>query len=298
MTLHESLIAFALRNTLRFLLKPVFSPRVSISIQRNWLAVLSTIGRLPAGIMRDTIQLGGVDSTVLRLKRRATSSRGTLLYLHGGGYCVGSPRTHGALTAWLAKESGMSVVVPNYRLAPEHPFPAALNDVLAVYDQLTAQGPVFLAGDSAGGGLALSMAIGVRYSGRPAPVRMALISPWVDLRPSQQPRSIPSEAVLSTDWMQACAYHYAGVEADDVHASPLLSDLRDLPPILIQCGSDDMLCDQARSLHAALLAAGIESVLEVGPNLWHVYQIHAGQLPSADRAVSRIARFLNDGEEL
>ena len=291
-------MAFALRNTLRLLLKPIFSPRVSISIQRKWLAALSTIGRLPAGIKHESIQLGGVDSTALRLKRPASNPRGTLLYLHGGGYCVGSPRTHRALTSWLAKESGIPVVVPNYRLAPEHPFPAALNDVLAVYDQLTAQGPVFVAGDSAGGGLALSTAIGVRNSGRPLPVRMALISPWVDLRPCCQPPSIPGEVMLSTDWMQSCAYHYAGVETDNVHASPLLADLRDLPPTLIQCGSDDMLCDQARSLHTALLTAGTNSVLEVEPNLWHVYQIHAGQLSNADRAVSRIARFLNDREEL
>lgn len=296
MTFHESLMAFALRNTLRLLLKPVFSPSVPILIQRKWLEALSTIGRLPAGIKRESIQLAGVDSIVLRLKQPSASARGTLLYLHGGGYCVGSPRTHIALASWLAKLCGMSVVIPNYRLAPEHPFPAALNDILAVYDHLSHQGPIFVAGDSAGGGLALSLATGLRHSGRQLPVRMALISPWVDLRSGYQPRSVPGEVMLSTQWMQACADHYAGIGAADFHLSPLLGDLSGLPPILIQCGSDDMLCDQSRCLHTALLGAGTDCVLEVELNRWHVYQIHAGQLPSADRAVLRIARFLNEGE--
>ena len=289
---HEALAAFTLRATLRGLLKPVFSPRWPFPMQRKWLELLSSIGRLPPNIENHSVNIGGVASEIYQGNQLTDSPHGTLLYLHGGGYCVGSPRTYKSLTSWLASKSGMPVVVPDYRLAPEHPFPAALDDVISVYNELCANGPVLLVGDSAGGGLALSLALEMRDGGGSMPLGMVLMSPWVDLRPDHQPYSVPGEAMLSPQWMRLCAARYAGGRTSEVSISPLLGDLRELPPALIQCGSDDMLCDQSRSLHMELVKAGVDSTLEVELDRWHVYQIHAGQLPSADDAISRIALFL------
>ena len=291
MSLGERASAALLRTTLRLLLKPALSTRFSVPRQRAWLERLSAIGVLPKGTASQAIAVGGVASVRWRDARAPACRAGTVLFLHGGGYCVGSPRTHRALAAWLARDTGLPVVVPDYRLAPEHAFPAAMDDALAAYDALSADGPVVIAGDSAGGGLALALAVQVRDSGRPAPASLVLLSPWVDLRASHQPAPVPGEAMLGAGWMQACAAHYAAGRADDPRVSPLLADLRGLPPVLVQCGTDEMLCAQSRALHAALLAAGVDSTLEVEPDCWHVYQLHAGQLPSANAAVSRIARF-------
>ena len=151
MAFRERGLAVLLRLTLRSLLKPALSPRWSVPAQRRWLERLSGIGVMPRGIVADTALIGGVPAQRWRDAQASPVRAGSVLFLHGGAYCVGSPRTHRALAAWLAHDSGLPVVVPDYRLAPEHPFPAALDDALAVYDALIAQGPVMIAGDSAGG---------------------------------------------------------------------------------------------------------------------------------------------------
>jgi cation diffusion facilitator CzcD-associated flavoprotein CzcO/acetyl esterase/lipase len=291
MSLNEALTASALRTTLRLLLKPALSPRWTVPRQRAWLEKLSGLARLPRGVVCRDDAVAGLRAQRWQDSRGRPCREGSVLFLHGGAYCVGSPRTHRALAAWLARDSGLPVVVPDYRLAPEHPFPAALDDALAAYDALIAQGPVLIAGDSAGGGLALALAVQVRDTGRPAPAGLALLSPWVDLRPGQQPADVPGEAMLSADWMQACARHYAGTATDDPRVSPLLADLRGLPPVLVQCGTDELLQGQSRALAEALTAAGVQATLDEVPHRWHVFQLHAGQLPSANAAVSRIARF-------
>lgn len=292
MHVSESLMAFVLRSTLRGLLKPALSPRWPVGWQRAWLEVLSGIGRMPRGMLRTRVTVAGVRSERWQRGDAVPTEAGTVLFLHGGAYCVGSPRTHRALVAWLARDSGLPVLVPDYRLAPEHPFPAALEDALAVYDALTAHGPVTLAGDSAGGGLALALAVWARDRGRRIPAKLALLSPWVDLRASQQPPPVSGEAMLSAGWMQACATHYAAGAMEHPLVSPLLARHQGLPPVLIQCGTDELLCGQSRALHAALLAAGVASTLDVAAQRWHVYQLHAGQLPSANAAVARMAGFL------
>ncbi len=291
MQIIDPLIAFVLRNTLRLLLKPVLSPRLPLKLQRTWLEILSGIGRLPKGIVREHIVLAGVEAECWKDEPASSASDGTILLLHGGGYCAGSPRTHRALAAWLARASGLPLVVPNYRLGPEHPFPAAINDALAVYEVLASRGPVLVMGDSAGGGLALALAMQVRDSGLLAPTALALLSPLVDLRATHRPPSVRGEAMLSAGWMEACASHYAYGATDNPLVSPLLGDHHGLPPVLIQCGTDELLCDQSRALHTTMQAAGVDTVLEVAPRRWHVYQLHASQLPSADAALARIARF-------
>lgn len=229
-----------------------------------------------------------------RLNRAATG--GAMLYLHGGGYCVGSPRTHRELAGRLARAANRVCIVPDYRLAPEHPFPAGLDDAFAVYQTLheTDELPPVLAGDSAGGGLALALLLRLRDEGLPMPPRMAVLSPWTDLlltggsirdRAARDPYM--TEAVLA-----AFAQAYAPPDIRHrVLVSPLHADLHGLPPLWIEVGSEEVLFDDAARLHARAMARGVETNLYVGEGLFHVWQAVPGA-PEALAASDRIGAFL------
>ena len=287
-----SLTSGLLRTSLRLLLKPALSPRWSVPAQRRWLERLSALAVLPKGVQRTDTLLGGRPAECWRDVRAPACRPGNILYLHGGGFCVGSPRTHRALAAWLARDTGLPVHVLDYRLAPEHPFPAATDDALAAYDELITQGPVLLAGDSAGGGLALSLAVRLRDRGGAQPAALALLSPWVDLRGEHVPAPVPGEAMLSEAWAKACAQHYAGDATNNPKVSPLLADLRGLPPTLVQWGSDELLREQSQELVASLQKAGVQTQFEECAHCWHVHALHAGQWGRANAAVAQIAQFL------
>ena len=224
------------------------------------------------------------------------ASGGTLLYLHGGGYCVGSPRTHRELAGRLARSAKRVCVVPDYRLAPEHPFPAALDDAFAVYRWLceTEGEPPALAGDSAGGGLALSLLLRLRDEGMPLSPRVAVLSPWTDLTlggASIRDRAVRdpymSEAVLA-----AFADAYAPVgERHRPLLSPLHADLSGFPSLWIEVGSEEVLFDDAARLYERARADGVRSTLFVGEGLFHVWQAVPGA-PEAIAASERIGAFL------
>lgn len=292
----EALVARVLRTALRCLLKPVFSPRCPLWFQRRWLRLMARTTRMPAGVHTESAQIGGCAGECFLPLTSDSSPKATphatLLYLHGGAYCLGSPATHRALTARLAQASGLRVLSLDYRLAPEHPFPAALQDATAACLDLQALGPVVLAGDSAGGGLALATALTLRDLGHALPTALLLLAPWVDLT-ATAPVTVPAgEVMLSLPWAQACAAHYlSGDDTDSGLASPLHQPLHGLPPTLIQVGTDDMLCTQAIALHQALEQAGVNSRCEVTAHRWHVFQMHADVLPSAQEAITRLAQF-------
>lgn len=284
--------AFLLRTTLRLLLKPVLAPRFGYRFQRRWMNALAGIGVFPDDITREDAAVAGVATETWRDPRAPAVREGALLYLHGGGYTTGSPRTHRALAAWLARQCGVPVHVPDYRLAPEHPFPAALHDVLAVYRELATRGPVVVAGDSAGGGLALALALALREQALPAPAALVLLAPLADLRETTPLEPPPGEALLDPRWLRANHRAYAGADLANPKVSPLLADLRGLPPTLVQFGSDDLLRQQGEALHKALQAAGVQAVRDFTEGGWHVFQLHAGQLAAADAAVSRVGWFV------
>ncbi len=291
--LSEKLLGIWLRFSLRVLLKPVLSPRWSIGLQRRWLAGIASTTLVPRGMDISPVTVGGVPGEWLQRRGVPPVKPGTLLYLHGGAYCIGSAATHRSLTARLGSAMGLPVFAANYRLAPEHPCPAALDDALAAYRALRALGPVLIAGDSAGGGLALATALALRDAGDPAPAALLLLSPWVDLTtPDSEPAPAPGEAMLSAAWAHSCAgFYLGGRPASSPPASPLHADLRGLPPTLIQAGTDELLYPQAQALHAAMQAAGVASELDITLGRWHVFQLHGGLLPSADQAIARLARF-------
>ena len=241
--------------------------------------------------------VGGVEGQWLRpIKSSASANpRATILYLHGGGYCIGSPVTHRAVNSRLARATCLPVFVPDYRLAPEHPFPAALDDAVAAYRSLLQDGPIVLAGDSAGGGLALATALAARQMQIDPPIALILFSPWVNLSMAAvSPTGAKHEAIVSYSWLAACAHHYlAGADPTTPLASPIFGDLRGLPPILIQVAGDEILHGDAKRIHAALENAGVSVRCEIMPEGWHLFQITAGMLAAADAAIARAGDFIS-----
>ena len=222
-----------------------------------------------------------------------------LLFLHGGGYELGSLRSDGELAARLGRASGMRVLFPEYRLAPEHPFPAAIDDVLAAWrwlrtDQDLSARSIAVAGDSAGGGLTVALLVATRDAGEALPAAAALISPTVDLtssgasmteRADQDPISTP--AMLR----QFASGYLAGADPKTPLASPLFASLSGLPPLLVQVGTADLLLSDSERLATAAAEAGVDVILEIGEGLPHVYQIMLGT-PEAAEATEQIGKFL------
>jgi acetyl esterase/lipase len=241
--------------------------------------------------------LGGrqaVDIEVAGARRK-----GKILYLHGGGYVVGSAQTGSHLATALARRAGIPAVSLDYRLAPENPFPAAVEDGLAAYRELLDSGlrasDIVLAGDSAGGGLAIATMLAARRAGLPLPAGVAVFSPFVDL--SLAGASIETRAELdplfTREAVSAYAQHYlAGRDPRDELISPAFADLTGLPPLLIQVGSHEVLLDDAVRLATRAAESEVDVTLEVVAGVPHVFQLYAGMLDEADEALDRAGRFL------
>jgi monoterpene epsilon-lactone hydrolase len=284
-----------LKTALRGFFKPFMGPPWPIGFQRRWATAL-TATNLPArGIERHQVEIGGVHCEMLR--RGAADPERCVLFLHGGAYVIGSPTTCRSMTSFIALLSGATVIVPKYRLAPEHPFPAGLDDALAVFAVLRKQyRVVMVSGDSAGGGLSLCLAQTLRDRGEAMPDALALISPWVDLSndtPSRRERE-SRDPMLRLGWTGQCVNAYIG--DGDPHApawSPLFADMKGLPRTLIHVGSEEMLYDDSVRLHAALNAAGVPSTLREFEGLWHDFHMHAAVLPIAREAIQEISDFVD-----
>jgi acetyl esterase/lipase len=292
----QRLFALLLRSAARVALQPILSPRIPIQWQRWWLKRLMSLAPTGRRTKIDNGVVGGVKGEWLHAPQAAANGIGgaVILYLHGGGYCIGSPATHRAVAARLARTTRLPVFVADYRLAPEHPFPAAVDDAIAAYQALAATAPVVIAGDSAGGGLAVATALAVRQLPSRAPAALVLLSPWVDLTTSKlSAQAAGHEAVLSRAWLGACARHYlAGGDPQAPPASPVYGALRGLPPTLIQVGSDELLRGDAVAMRDALADAGVSVGCEIVPGVWHGFHLHAGMLPAANAAIDRAARFI------
>jgi acetyl esterase/lipase len=250
----------------------------------------------PPGVTYDDVAAGGVPAQ-WATPDGADSGR-VFLYFHGGGYCFCSMRSHRKLVGHLAAAARCRALNVGYRLAPEHPHPAALTDALAAYRWLLATGidarDVVVAGDSAGGGLALALLVKARDERLPLPVAGVLCSPWVDLAMTAD--SITTRADIDvrqdpagTKW---CAKLFlAGQDPRDPDASPLYADLTGLPPLYIQAGDWDILVDDAHRLADRARRAGVDVRLDLFPEMLHAHQIWAGNMPEADDAVARIGEY-------
>jgi acetyl esterase/lipase len=239
----------------------------------------------PAGTQTTEAQIGGVPETAP-----------VLLYAHGGGFMLGSPRTHLSLIARIAAAAGCRAIAIAYRLAPEHPFPAARDDCNAVIQALRDAGTALaLAGDSAGGCLALQMAIEARDRGGPMPKALALLCPIADLtgEAASLTANESTERLIPLSWGEAALRAYVGTaDPHTPEVSPIFADLHALPPTLIQMTPGEILEDDARRLADRLEQAGTPVRLSPYRDLFHVWHINAGRAPAADRAVAEIGAFL------
>jgi acetyl esterase/lipase len=249
------------------------------------------------GIRTSPVELGGVSGEWVETNRSARDR--LLLYLHGGGWFMGSPRTHRSIVADLVRTSGIRGLTLAYRLAPEHPYPAALDDCVAAYEGLLASGMapgrIVLAGDSAGGNLALALLLRLRDARRPLPSGTVLLSPVTDLTMSGA--SHTTRKALDPYFAKASIepilerYVPAGQELDP-YLSPLQADLSGLPPMLVHVGDHEVLRDDALRLGEVADAAGVECRVVVWPGMMHVFHSTAPFLPEARRADQQIAAFI------
>lgn len=245
----KQLLAWTIRTTLR----PALSPKTPLKLQRFCSDAASAIVLGPRGYKTKKQTIAQVPT--VHIQPKTTQSGLGILYLHGGGYVVGSSKSHTKLAAQIGHAAQTQVWLPEYRLAPEHTNPAAIEDVIAVYKALLAQGQnpnkFVIAGDSAGGGLSLSTAIAIRDSDLPLPAALVLLSPWVDLSlsGSTMKTHAAQDAMLSEDWLAWCAKNYCGQKSvTDPICSPLYADLTGLPPVLIHVGTEEVLLDDAKRL--------------------------------------------------
>lgn len=223
----------------------------------------------------------------------------TLLYLHGGGYFFCSPETHRPITLRLAAEADARTFVPDYRLAPEHRFPAAVEDAVAAYRGIVAAGTparrMVIAGDSAGGGLALATLLSLRDAGDPLPAGAVLFAPWTDLActGASLAANEESDVLFHGDGIARAAPLYLGdTPATNPLASPLYADLGGLPPLLIQASDSEVLLDDSTRLAAKAAQAGVQVSFKTWPGLPHVWQLFAPFLPEARAALAEAAAFI------
>ena len=271
----------------------------SIEEMRAGMEAMTGGAPLPEDVRFDPVDAGGVPAEWTRAPD-ASDDR-TVLYFHGGGYVMGSVATHRGLTAGVSRASGARVLSVDYRLAPENPYPAAVEDGVASYRFLLSQGSapesIAIAGDSAGGGLTIATLLALRAAGEPLPAGGVGISPWVDL--TQSGDSMDSKAeedplVTRVELQPMADAYLAGGDARAETASPCFADLAGLPPLLIQVGTSETLLDDSRRLADRAKTSGVDVTLEEWEQMIHVWHAFAALLPEGQQAIDRIGEFLGE----
>ncbi len=254
--------------------------------------------KLPPDVVVEPVRIGELAAEWLR--PAGARDDATVLYLHGGGYAIGSVRSHRHLAAAIARAAGTRALLVDYRRAPEQPFPAAVEDAVTSYRWLLATGRasrrVVVAGDSAGGGLTVATLVALRDAATATPAAGVCISPWVDLTcggASYQTKAASDPMVTREGVGRMAAWYLAGADPKTPLASPLHADLRGLPPLLIHVGSEAVLLDDARQLATRARAAGVEATLAVWPEMVHVWHWFLGMLDEAQAAVDQIGAFVS-----
>jgi len=286
--------AVFLRGLLRFTFKTMIGPPFGAALQRAWVNVVSLSVPGRTGVSRQINRESGVPVEITLPE--SGRSKGVILYVHGGAFCLGSPLTHHGITSHLAFESGMAVWTPDYRLAPEHPCPAGLDDVAAVYRHLLSVGyvssDIVLAGDSAGASLALALAIQLRNQDQAMPSGVVLISPVTDAAlagPTILSRS-KVDPMIRLAWIRQGLRWYGCPDGTATH-TPLTTSLQGLPPMLIHVGDQEMLLSDSTRLASHALACSVDCRIEIYLERWHVFHLQSFYLRSSVLAIQSIAAF-------
>ena len=283
------------RPFVRAIAARVFRPDVPVTTQRRLLAAFTSPP--PLAVSRTPWSAAGVRGVWLR--PGPASRRHVILYLHGGGYCLGGPAQYAELAGRIALAANADALLLDYRLAPAHPFPAALDDALAAYQHLRATlAPatrLTVVGDSAGGGLAVALAVLLRDRGDTRPDALVTLSAWTDLccTGASMLTRATADPLFTAAYVRHMAQFYPGGASPRLPLiSPRYADLAGLPPLLVQVGGAEILLDDSLSLAALAQRAGVAVTLEVWPAMWHVWQLTARVLPEGRRAIARIGSFL------
>jgi acetyl esterase/lipase len=254
---------------------------------------------LPADVRTTPGDLGGIP--VIFIDIAGTEPRGTIFHIHGGGFALGSAAGSVGLASSLARKTGMRAVSVDYRLAPEHPYPAALQDVTAAYRALAGQagsaGRLVVSGESAGGNLAVELLLAGKKEDLTMPAAALLLSPMTDLTvtgSSYAGKAHADPAITAQAIRTRAAGYLAGTDPADPAVSPVYADLSGLPPLLIQAGSHEVLLDDATRLAAKAAADDVAVILDITPGVPHVFQAFAALLDEGDAALNRAARFVKD----
>jgi len=275
---------------------------LSVADVRALTAALADQRAADAPVLAETRNLlipGPAGDIPARLYRPAHAGRGLFLYFHGGGWVIGSVEASDGPCRYLADTAGVAILSIDYRLAPEHPFPAALEDAVAAYEWLLARGiapeRIVVAGDSAGGGLTVATLLALRDRQLPRPGAGVCISPWVDLTCSGATYVTKAavDPIVARESVTMMAQAYAGAgDPKGSLLSPLYADLRGLPPLLVQVGSDEVLLDDALGLGERARAAGVDVTVREWPAMIHVWHWFLPMLAEAERAVDDIGTFV------
>jgi acetyl esterase/lipase len=276
--------------------QPVVSG-ATVAEMRAGMEMMVATQQLPAGLIRESLQVNGIAAA--SLAARGAAADRAVLYLHGGGYVIGSIATHRELAARISAASGARCLVIDYRMGPEHRFPAAVDDAVSAYRWLLDAGyapeRLAIAGDSAGGGLTLATLLALRDRKLPLPATGVCLSPWADLTMSgaSMTSKVKDDPMLSREPLAMMAKHYLGNgDPRAPLASPVFAELRGLPPLLVQVGGAEVLLDDSTRLAERARAAGVAVELEVWPDMVHVWQAFAALLPEGQQAIERIGAHL------
>jgi len=265
----------------------------------NAMRAVMIEAQAPAGVTCTPVEVGGVSAEWSVADGSAEDK--VILYLHGGGYVMGSAGSHRDVTGRLSKASGARVLSLNYRLAPEHPFPAPVDDAVAAYRWLLAQdispSNIAIAGDSAGGGLALATLLALRDAGHPLPAAGVGISPWVDMEgtgESMTTRAAVDPVVQKEGLLEMAKLYLGDTDPKNPLAAPLHANLAGLPPLLIQVGDAETLLDDATRITERARKAGVDVTLKIWDEMPHVWHLFAPILPEGQQAIEEIGTFFKE----
>ena len=285
----------------RTILRATFkNKKLSIAeLRANGVKNSKMLGEVSKNITVEKINMEGIQAEWLIPFSSSTRSEKVILYLHGGGYVTGSIEDHRMMCGLLANATGTKVLIPEYRLAPEHPFPAALDDALKVYQWLLDQGyssaNMIIDGDSAGGGLSIATVLALKEKSGSLPAAVVCLSPWTDLALTGQSHTTKAkaEAILNKDVLHEWALCYTDESnLTNPLVSPIHGDFHGFPPLLIQVGSEEILLDDSTLLAEKAKSAGVDVTLKIWDGMWHVWQALGDLIPENKKTFEEIGQFV------